>query len=388
MDLWIFGKRLGLQRVIHGEARWTGCCEVLKKEGERGGLGSSTGFPQRGLVHRVNVWRNRFLQSVLGAVASVNALAFLAWRLWPWIYSCFWMLVIVNPRSGRGAGSRILPLLRKELKIREMQGDIALTTGPGHASELAKVAREGEEGCVVVVGGDGTVSEVAGSLAYSTVRMGVIAVGTGNDFARSLGLPLRNVRRALDVIKRNRTCRVDLGWAGERYFVSLLGVGFPALVANRANQMRILTGTPAFLMSVCRQILRMQAVPVTIEMDGRLQQLMCSSILIQNTPYTGGGLRIAPAAKLDDGELDVVLVDEIGKLDLLWNLPRVYRGRHIDHRHFRMFRCRSVEVNSTVALEGTVDGDAFGLTPLKAEIRPSALTMIAPVPVPGVRVDD
>ncbi len=118
---------------------------------------------------------------------------------------------------------------------------------------------------------------------------------------------------------------------------------------------------------------------MTITADGRVFECLCTSVLIQNTPFTGGGLRIAPAARIDDGELDVVLVDDIGKLDLLWNLHRVYRGRHLQHRRFRTFRCRSVEIDSSVALEGTLDGDAFHRTPLKAEVHPKALTVMAPV---------
>lgn len=296
------------------------------------------------------------------------------------------MLVIVNPRSGRGAGSKSLTLLRRELLKRNLEARIAVTEGPGHAAELAGAAVESGEPYVVAVGGDGTVSEVANSLVESNAALGVVALGTGNDLARSLGLPLRNVRKSLDVIQGYRTRRVDLGRVGKRYFVSLLGLGFPAQVAARANRMRFLTGTSAFLLSVCRQIRQMQAVSVRLNIDGLILESRCTSVLIQNTPYTGGGLRIAPAARVDDGELDVVVVDDIGRLDLLWNLPRVHRGRHLGHRHFRTFRCRSVEIQSNEALEGTLDGDAFGSTPVKAEVCPGALTMI--VPAPGVRKHD
>ncbi len=276
--------------------------------------------------------------------------------------------------------------MRRELHERNIEARIAVTAGPGHAAELAGEAVKSGERLVVAVGGDGTVSEIATGLVESQVALGVVALGTGNDLARSLGLPLRNVCRSLDVIQCCRTRRVDLGRIDKRYFVSLFGVGFPAQVAARANRMRFLTGTSAFLVSVCRQIRHMRAVPLRIDIDGLIIECRCSSVLIQNTPYTGGGLRIAPAAKVDDGELDVVVVDDIGKMDLLWNLPRVYRGRHLGHRHFRTFRCRSVEIQSKEALEGTLDGDAFGSTPVRVEVCPGALRIISPVP--GVRKHD
>lgn len=259
-----------------------------------------------------------------------------------------------------------------------MKGRIAVTAGPGDAVTLARAAVGRGEASVVAVGGDGTVSEVANSLARSTAAMGVIAVGTGNDLARSMGLPLKNVSRALDVIQENQVRRVDLGRAGDRYFVSLLGVGFPASVARLANDMRFVTGTAAFLLAVCRRIPQMQAKQIRLEIDGRVLECRATSILVQNTPFTGGGLRIAPEAEIDDGELDVVVVDEIGKLDLFWNLPRVYRGRHIGHPHFSTYRCRSLRIASEEPLEQTIDGDRFDLTPLNVEVCPGALAMIAP----------
>ena len=304
----------------------------------------------------------------------------LASRPQAWIYSCVWMLVIVNPRAGRGAGTRKLPVLRQELRCRHMESRIVVTTGPGHARELARSALAEGETCVVAVGGDGTVSEVAGSLAGTAACLGIIAVGTGNDLARTLGLPRGRIDRALEVIGEKRTRQVDLGRVGDRYFVSLLGVGFPAVVAAGANRMRYLTGTAAFLLSVLRCIHRMRPASVRLLMDGREMERECTSILVQNTPYTGGGLRIAPGARLDDGQLDVVVVDDIGRLDLVWNLPKVYSGRHLGHPRFSIFRCRTVEIDASPVLEKTLDGDAFGRTPVKAEICPRALTVIARPP--------
>ena len=338
------------------------------------------------LVEDVEVLAKRSFPQSLRLGRGVCNPRQLACRAGAWIYSSLWMLVIVNPRSGRGAGSRSLLPLRRELHERDIEARIALTTGPGHATELARAAVESRERCVVAVGGDGTVSEIANSLVESPVALGVVAVGTGNDLARSLNLPLNDVPRSLDVIQEGGTHQIDLGRAGDRYFVSLFGLGFPAIVAAYANRMRLLTGTSAFLLSVLRRILQMQAVPLKLKIDGRIVEGKYTSVLIQNTPFTGGGLKIAPTARVDDGQLDVVIVGDIGKLDLLWNLPRVYRGRHLGHRHFKTYRCNSVQIQSEKVLAQTLDGDPFDLNAVKVEVHPGALRMI--VRPPGARKHD
>lgn len=120
----------------------------------------------------------------------------------------------------------------------------------------------------------------------------------------------------------------------------------------------------------------MQLARSEIVVDGVNLDLECTSILVQNTPFTGGGLRVAPDAELDDELLDVVIVDNIGKINLLWNFPRLYRGTHVANPHFHLFRCRKLEISTDPNLPVTIDGDPHGTSPVNVEVAPAAVTVV------------
>lgn len=283
------------------------------------------------------------------------------------------MKIIINPTAGRGRMQARAINLEDRLLEKGIRAEFLETQRPGHAFELAKAAAESGVGQVCVAGGDGSISEVVNALVGSNVELGIIALGTGNDVARSLGLPINQPEAALDVILNGKVRAIDVGVGDGRYFISLIGVGFPALVASQANQMRRVHGPLTFFLSVYRAVLRMKAHPVRIELDDRELKLRCTSILIQNTPYTGGGLLMAPQAEMDDGLLDVVVVGDIGRLDLMLNFPRVYRGTHLNHSKFSGYRSRCVKVESESPLEVILDGDLMGTVPLSAGVLQKAL---------------
>jgi len=289
------------------------------------------------------------------------------------------MDIIVNPISGRGKGTRSAARLKRILEGDNVPHQIYQTESQNHAVEIAE--RLAGSGCqrLVVVGGDGTISDVVNGIVGSPVELGIISVGTGNDFARSLGLPFNNVEAAYQVVRRGEVRDVDIGVDGKRFFVSALGVGFPALVANETNKMSWLGGQAAFFLSVHKALHRMRPFPARIVLDEQVLEIDCTSILIQNTPFIGGGLKVAPEARLDDGCLDVVIVGAVGKLDLMLNFPRVYSGRHSTHPAFRVYKSQSVQVTSNVALEKMSDGDQSGLVPVEAKVLPGALKVVLPV---------
>ncbi|GAB4220421.1 MAG: diacylglycerol kinase [Acidobacteriota bacterium] len=232
-------------------------------------------------------------------------------------------------------------------------------------------------GTVVVAGGDGTVGEVAAVVKGTGVALGIIPIGTGNDLARSLGLPMGSPAAALALIDRGKTRLVDVGVDQERVFVSVLGVGFPAAVARRANRLRRLKGTVAFTWAVYVELLRMQPFPLTMTLnDGQALTINATSVLVQNTASTGGGMKTAPAAEVDDGFLDVVVVTDIGRAALMWHFPKVYNGRHLTNSCFRAYRCRSVTLDCARQVERMGDGEDWGWTPVAAHVEHQALKVI------------
>ena len=286
------------------------------------------------------------------------------------------MRVIVNPSAGKGAGRRCLSELRSALS-QIWPGHYLVQTGAsGEAESLARESALQGDPMLISVGGDGTVSEVVNGLAGSSTALGIVAVGTGNDVARTLGLPLKRPLAALDVIRQGARKKIDLGWDGSRYFVSILGIGFPAVVAAEASRQRHFAGPLAFGFSVYRRITEMTAARAVIKVDKDTRELECTSILVQNTPFTGGGLRMVPDAKVDDGWLDVVTVDNIGRINLLWNFPKLYRGTHLANSHFKVLRCRRLGVQTEPSLAMTLDGEPYGLSPIEISVAPAAVTVL------------
>lgn len=289
------------------------------------------------------------------------------------------MKIVANPRAGRGSGAESLRKLKELVRMRGIACEVIETTRPGQAEEIAEdFARRGSDR-VVVMGGDGTITEAVNGVVNTPAQLGLISVGTGNDLARSLGLPYNDVAASLEVILSGSAQAIDVGCDGGRCFVSALGVGYPALVAEETNRMLWLRGPAAFFLSVYKALRRLEAFPVEIVLDDRELRLDCSAILVHNTPYTGGGLKMAPAARCDDGFFDVVVIDSIGKLDLMLNFPKVYRGRHLEHPSFSVYRSRRVKIDSEGQILKMADGDVCGSLPVDARMMAAALKVILPV---------
>lgn len=286
------------------------------------------------------------------------------------------MKIIANPRAGHGKGARNIKALRDAIRRRGLDGVPVLTERPGHATGIARQLA-GSEPRIAVLGGDGTIGEVADALVGTDTELAILSVGTGNDVARSLGLPLNDLDAALDVAFDGRVVQIDVGEERDRHFVSVLGLGFPVIVAEQANRTR-LPGSTAFFVAVYRAMSRLQPVPLVIRLDDRTLEQECVAVMVQNTPYTGGGLHMAPGARVDDGLLDVVVVDGIGKLDLMINFPKIYRGRHLEHASFAVYRTRSVRIDSAIPLPKMFDGDLQGHSPVEATVLPAALKVVVP----------
>ncbi len=288
------------------------------------------------------------------------------------------MKIIANPRAGHKRGLRAIKELRLLLRAKGVPHELLETEYQGHATELARRLVEKGQTRIIIFGGDGTISEVVNAVVNSKVELGVISVGTGNDLARTLGLPYNKPEQALEVIRAGKPVQVDVGWEQDRCFISTLGVGFPAIIAHEVNKMRNLKGSPAFFIATYKAMTRLRSFPARIELDKATLNVTCTSILIQNTRFCGGGLLMAPEARVDDGLFDVVVVSDIGKVDLMLNFPKIYRGRHLKHPKFSLYRSRSVRIDTAANLSKMFDGDIYGKTPVNAKVLRGAVTIISP----------
>ncbi|MCS6950851.1 MAG: diacylglycerol kinase family lipid kinase [bacterium] len=296
------------------------------------------------------------------------------------------IVVVLNPGAGRRRAVRqehVLQHLLEQMSRRTgLRWRIVRSAYAGHAAELARQAALDGASIVVAAGGDGTCGEVAGGLVGTHARLGILPLGTGNDFARCVGIP-EDLQIAVENLFTGKPRRIDLGLvenaAGKRYFINIAGCGFDAAVAHRVNRgFPFLRGTAAYVAAVLQTIVTFQPVSMRIRLDDHTVQhdaLLCS---VANAQYYGGGMRIAPFAQVDDGWLDVCIVRAVHKLEFVRMFPRVFSGTHITHPHFLMYRAKQVHVESTHPVPVLIDGDVVGTTPVQFYLHPGAIEAILP----------
>lgn len=284
--------------------------------------------------------------------------------------------IIANPKAGHGRGPGNISKLKSLLRLSGLKYEILETTAAGEATEIARDLAKRKQDRIIVLGGDGTISEVVNGILGTTVELGMICVGTGNDIARSLGIPHNNLKASLEVILAGRTKMVDIGTETDRSFVSALGIGLAANIAAKANTMKTLKGPVAFFVAAYQAIASLESFPLCLKLDSRKMEVECVAVLVQNSCYCGGGLLLAPQASMTDGLLDVVVVEKTGRAELMFNFPRLYQGKHLKHPKFSVYQAKSVNIESTVRTSKMFDGDIFGKTPVNAKIAESSVRMV------------
>ena len=242
---------------------------------------------------------------------------------------------------------------------------------------------------VVAVGGDGTLNEVVNGIAGLDVELATIPLGTGMDFGRTYRIPTRfddAVRVALDGDLRT----IDAGrvgyrtWAGddaERWFANVGSVGMSGAVAQRANGMsKALGGKATFFYALTRVFLEWENTDVTVVLDEGERRGPMHDVIVANGVWHGGGMKLAPDARPDDGLFDVVLIGDVSKLDFMTTAPKIYRGRHVTHRKVEVLRSARVSVDAGEHLPIELEGEQVGTTPATFEVVPGALKIRVPSP--------
>jgi len=250
---------------------------------------------------------------------------------------------LVNPASANGKTGKHWPSLRARAAELGLDGDVLLSERPEHLIELAREAARTHD-LLVVVGGDGTLNEVVNGVAGSTAELAILPAGTGQDFGRSYGIPTR-FDDAVRVALTGESKTIDLGrvtyTGGERYFANVGSVGMSGAVARRANSMsKALGGRATFYYALVREFIKWKNTEVTVAFDGGERRGPMHDVIVANGQWHGGGMRLAPEAKFDDGLFDVVLIGDISKLDFVTTSPKLARRRR-PHRLARGRRGRT-----------------------------------------------
>ncbi|MGW6567656.1 diacylglycerol kinase [Streptomyces sp. NPDC054975] len=297
--------------------------------------------------------------------------------------------LFVNPTAGRGRGAHAAQPAARALRDAGYSVRTVLGADAEDALRRAREAVAGGTDALVAVGGDGMVSLALQALAGTRTPLGVVAVGTGNDFARSLGLPVRRPaaagRLAAELLKGGGGRDIDLGRVGDRWFGTVLASGFDSRVNDRGNRMRLPAGRFKYDLAMIAELAAFRPVPYRLTFDdGTEREVGATLVAVGNGTSYGGGMRICADARMDDGLFDVTVVGECSRTTLIKVFPRVYRGTHLDHPVVTVHRVRSVTLDAP-RVTGYADGEPLGPLPLTATCVPGALRVLAPpagIPLP------
>ncbi|HEV2768992.1 MAG TPA: diacylglycerol kinase family protein [Solirubrobacteraceae bacterium] len=290
--------------------------------------------------------------------------------------------LLVNPSAGGGRAAALLPRAETALRAHGLEVATFPTRGLDHAGSLA--ARAAQAGDVVVtLGGDGLVGCVAGILRGRPGSvLGILPGGRGNDLARVLGIP-RDLEQACAVIAHGTQRPLDVGEAHEdgeapRTFVGIASVGFDSEANRIANEAPARLGNLVYAYGALRTLANWRPVRFELEIEGERSFAVGYSVAAANSGAYGGGMRLAPDARLDDGLLDVVVVEDVSRLRCLWTLPSVFRGSHVHQPNVHVLRAAEVRVDADRPFVVYADGDPIARTPVTLRAVPHALTVVVP----------
>ncbi|MGZ6642145.1 MAG: diacylglycerol/lipid kinase family protein [Solirubrobacteraceae bacterium] len=285
--------------------------------------------------------------------------------------------LIANPAAGGGRAARLLPGVVERLNSLGVTVRAEVTRDLPHARELAgEAARDGET--VVTLGGDGLVGAVAG--AMRTVPgsvMGVLPGGRGNDFCRMTQIPL-DALEACEVIASGTERTIDAGEADGQTFIGIASLGFDSDANRYANAAPARLGPLVYVYGALRAMLGWKHAQFTVVVDGERTSFSGWTVAAANSGLYGGGMLLAPDARIDDGKLDVVLTQASGRTHFLRTLPKVFKGSHVQDPRVIVLRGREVEIDADRPFVVYADGDPIGELPITIRAVPGALRVLLP----------
>jgi diacylglycerol kinase (ATP) len=289
--------------------------------------------------------------------------------------------LIVNPRAGGGRGAAVLARLRPLLEGHGIAPIVHVCASGDEPTAVARDARAAGAQLVVAIGGDGHSSAVADALVGGETALAVVPAGSANDYARVLGVRSLGLQAMARLIAEARASAVDVvhvsSAAGSRHVLTVAGTGFDALVAERAMAISRLRGAPRYVAAMLAELPHMRAARFTLELDGERREVAAMLIAVANASTYGGGMRVAPAARLQSGRLEVCIVGEMSRLAFLRAFPRVFAGTHVSHPAVTMLRARQLRISGDERRTVIGDGEPVGRLPAELRVLPGALRVVA-----------
>lgn len=282
------------------------------------------------------------------------------------------LILAINPLSGRGHSRKRALVAKKHfaelgIPVKLVEGQSLVDFRQKFIHELSHETISG----VVAFGGDGFIHEIIQHIVPREIPLGVIPCGTGNDFARSIGVHRLSLTQQLDLIVHNNAQPIDLGQVGEVWFAAILSSGFDALVNERANAMRWPRGRMRYNVAMLEKIIHLRAHSYRIRLDENHVDVEATLVTVANGPSYGGGMKICPDARIDDGIFDVMVLAQVSRIELLKVFPKVYSGNHVGHPAVTIYRCQEIEIQGSGS--SFADGEPISTLPISAQCVSNAL---------------
>jgi len=282
------------------------------------------------------------------------------------------LLIIFNPNAAHGRSVKKLAAIKAKFETLGIKATFKPTQHAGHGKELVAGSNLSDFDGLVAAGGDGTLFEVLNGLYQhpkeAHIPLGLLPIGTGNAFSRELGLQAGDLNDAIELIHRGRTRQVDIGFvesaAKSFYFVNIMVMGFAVDAGLVAQKLKFL-GNTAYTLATLWQVLKLRSHPLVMEIDGELVESDNVFVTFSNSRYTGTNFLIAPDAKIDDGQLDVTILENLPRARLLKLFPTIYSGRHIEYDEVSTIKATHIRIRSPKGFLLGPDGEFCGSSPVE-----------------------
>ena len=285
--------------------------------------------------------------------------------------------LLVNPVAGAGKALSIGRRVAETLRARGIRVEELIGADPAAATQVTAAAVQGGVEALVACGGDGLVHLAIQILAGTPTALGVIPCGTGNDFARSVGLPRTSMDAAVAAVTAGHRRTVDLARAGDRWFGAVLASGFDSRVNDRGNRMRWPRGRSRYNLAMVAELAAFRPLDYRLRIDDTELRVPAMLVAVGNGRSYGGGMRICPQASMDDGLLDVTVVSAMSRTKLVRMFPSVYSGGHLRYPEVVTYRATEVELRAD-DVTAYADGECVGRLPITCTAMPGALDVLVP----------